>query len=374
MTAPAVVQAPLIGAAPSSATEQLRQDDVAFMQQFGMGDLIPKPAEPVAEVPKAEEKKAESDEPAKAETPPAEAAIPAPDKPAEKPAEETVAEVAKRDLAVQFKAFDKEGELEAQSVADVEVEFTADGKERRMPIDKALRLAAMGFYNEKREQQVVESRQQVTQLTERVQSFETAFTRLAGDLEAMYGDETDSLYIAARDAYRQQNTPEAQLKREREKNEQLTNQQRQREEAQRYQAVNGTLATKIAGLMEKHPEVPLAEVVGQLELITSHLKRGGRVPPEHFAAYEQLVDSELTPWVQHTHESRSETKKTAAKVAEQREKTAKTQVHLAKRQLARTMPSASTPTGTSAAEPPKPKTYQKATDILADIENLVRLG
>lgn len=370
MTAPAVTTQ-VTPQAPKSAGEQLRQDDVAFMQTFGMGEMLKQPETPAPEAPKIEA------ETPKVETPKAEAPkveTPAPEtKEPEAPAEEPAPETPKRELVTEFKAFDTQGELDAHSVADVEVEFEANGKVRREPIDKVVRLAKMGFYNEEREQQVVQTRQENAQLKTEYERSLGYVKQIATDLESMYADESDALYVQARDAWRQKNTPEAQLQRERDRNNQLMSQQREREEAQQVTAFSGQLASSISGLQSQYSEVTTDEVLGRLNRMSLHLYRNGRVPPEHFAAYEQVVKDELTPWVQQLHDSRSEGKAAQQREATKREKVARTEAHLAKRQLTRAIPGAnSTPSSVGASEPQKPLTFQKASDILDHLPEIVK--
>jgi hypothetical protein len=68
--------------------------------------------------------------------------------PAKDPEGETVTEPVK--LATDFTLLDNENQ-EVEYPAELKVKFTANGKEVELPLDRTIRLAKMGFYNEEKE-------------------------------------------------------------------------------------------------------------------------------------------------------------------------------------------------------------------------------
>ena len=71
-----------------------------------------------------------------------------------------VPKVEGRELATQFTLRDKDGELE---VPDLIIEFNANGKTRREPLDKVVRMAQFGVYNEEREQTVQQTKREMAE-------------------------------------------------------------------------------------------------------------------------------------------------------------------------------------------------------------------
>lgn len=358
-------QAPAAPVAPvaKKASDILSGSSEQLMERFGLKQL--------ADEGRAEDAVAE---PVATESPET------PDAPAEQPEKQApdadaapVVETPKREPIAKFQIFDKDGEVE---IPDVTIAFTANGKERKEPLDKVVRLAQQGFYNEEREQQVAETRKQATEIRGRNEQLEGYVTALRRDLQQLLNDPSDALYQQLKAEHARANTPEARLQRA----ERALVEERQRGQqtiaSQQAAVFADTLSQHLTQLTEAHPEVSFEEILGRFNTIAAPLMQAGQVPVERFGDVAQLVDQELTPWVQHRHESRVEvTRKRDADANEkvEREKKARqSQSILHKRQIARAVPS----TAGTITQPLTPKSekpqYKRADDILKDVTRIVQ--
>lgn len=298
--------------------------------------------------------------------------------PAETPKpDETVATPEKpkpeRQLATQFKVLDASGA--EQEIPDLKITFTANGKERSEPLDKVVRLAQSGFYNEEREQQVLQTRAQFSTLQTENQSLKSQVETVRAELLQMLADPTDARYQALKAEHAQHNTPEARaaraeqaLLRERE----TYSTQRAAEQAQIFTSV---LDQHFGALRTQYPEVSLEEMTGRFGMLTAPHQRNGRVPPEAFNTIATLVDNELTPWVQQRHEAKVQEKVQRERDAQEkidREKAAATTARVqAKRTIARAIPGSAGTVTTPIRETPQAPKYKKADDILGDVGRIV---
>jgi hypothetical protein len=359
--APAVPAAPVVPAAPKGpkrAADILTGSSDELLARFGLNEQIEgeTPAPPAAETPapKAEQVAASP-----------EAAAPA----AEAPKPETPP----RPLATQFKVFSKDGEAE---IPEVEIVFTANGKERREPLDKVVRLAQSGYYNEEREQTVVRQRAEHQQLSSENTELKSYVEALRNDVKALVSDPSDTAYKNLKAAYERQNTPEARAERA----ERALAEERQRGTGQAVQqqaaAFSNVLNQHLTQLTEQHPEVSFHEILGRFNELTLPYMRAGQVPVEAFPVIAQLVDNELTPWVQHRHETKTQEKtqrdRDAQEKIDREKKAAQSQVILAKRQVARATPTVTSATPTPLREQPRKPQYKRADDILKDVGRLVQ--
>lgn len=217
-----------------------------------------------------------------------------------------------RELAAAFKVLDGEGELE---VPDISLEFEANGKTRREPIDKVVKLAQMGVYNHEREQRI-------TQETQRIQSREHEFEQMATRAREMQQERerllSDPDYLVAQlTRYEQENTPEARLTREREQVEQQRQEfQFQQMHAQGTQFFTGEIIPAIETITKALPFVSEEEIGAKLLLLSERFKvqtpQGSVVPPSAYAQVKAAFVAEVVPWAQQLHEHRDTERKTAA--------------------------------------------------------------
>lgn len=268
--------------------------------------------------------------------------------------EEKVEETPVRELLTKFSVADPEGEVEIP--VDLTFNFQANGKEyKEVPIDKVVKMAQMGFYNEDREQQVQAAKQFVAEAEEikadlqsRVDEYEQAYHKIFTD--AGYFDR-------ARRAYAEQNTPEAQLQRERAEVEQGRVQLQTEREIQQIAAfVSQEAHPKISKLIESNPSVTQEEVVGKYTFLTAPLLVDGKVPLNRLSEVKRLIEHDLTSWVEDQQERRGgEVRKQKAEV-----QTAKEQTALAKRSIARKV----APPSESGLASKKVQTFKTAKDWL----------
>ncbi|MEO5589951.1 MAG: hypothetical protein ABIS03_10230, partial [Gemmatimonadaceae bacterium] len=297
----------------------------------------------------AETQAGDTAEPPPEEAPPEEA----------KPDEEAAPEPKK--LAADFSVFDAEGELE---VPDIKLSFKANGKEMKdVPLDRVVKLAQWGAYNEEREQSVRETRAQLSQVDEVIAEKDRTIAAYAEAYQQMLRDE--NFYLETRAQYEAANTPEAEVQRLRAEQKQFQQQTAERERASTEQAQAnqfiGYLAPKLEALATQHPTVTFDEVFGRYNLLTAPLLVAGRMPPERFPQVDHIVDTELSQWIESQHNERTTAKqKQTATIANN------------KRQLARAVAPAGTIPGSGTPAKPQPKqSYQKATDIFADLPAII---
>lgn len=364
MTAPAVT-APSAPATPTAASLVNPSSDAQFMKNFGLEGMMPKEeaALPEPGTPDVE--------PVVEETPLAEIEVEkVPEKVAEpeKPAETTE----KPKLATEFTVADAQGEIE---VPDLTIKYKANGKDVERPLDKVVRLAQMGEYNERREQEVVQTRTDNHRIAQENQALQQYVDSIQKDLTALFNDQKDELYLSLKAQYAQHNTPEAQLARTQQQLRSIEQQQQDQALQQQVRAFAEPLQNHLVSLSTQHPEVPVEEIIGRFSMLTAPYLQAGRVPPSAFSQVAQIVDRELTPWVQHTHETRSAAKSQQDQITQERIKretqaaTAKTV--LAKRQLARAIPGTAGTTATKLREQPQAPKYKQAGDILNDLPRII---
>lgn len=248
-----------------------------------------------------EETEAEEEAPeAEAEEAPVEEVEEAPVEEAEAPKEE-------RKLATQFKALDREGEVEVPS--DLEIEFKAHGELRRMPLDKVVRLAQSGFYNEQLQQEVKGSRAEVSEIRNQYAEMQQTLERQMAFNRALL-ENGDEFFLQQREEYARRNSPEerarrleAELIREREV--------RQREQwaVQAQSFLQGDLEPKVSRLLAEYPSVTDVEAAGWLAPHLKALEVNGVIPPARYGEVARVLEQDLAQWMAEMHFQRSETMK-----------------------------------------------------------------
>lgn len=284
-----------------------------------------------------------------------------------------VAPVQGRELATAFKVLDHEGELD---VPDLTIEFQANDKTRREPLDQVVRLAQRGVYNEEREQAVVVARQESQEVRQQNQQLLSAVQRLQFERERLLS--SDEAYLTERARYEAENTPEARLAR----NEQERAQQEAAGLWQQARTVtNQYFESAVLPAVEKiggaFGEVSADEIGARLVLLTNHLRIATpdgdtMIPPAKHQAVGQIIVGDLIPWARSLHESRDGEKRTqretvtkdkqdAAKREEQLRVRNQQQTNLVGRQQRTRGGAANTGTGTQTQRQQKPiKTVEDA--------------
>lgn len=309
------------------------EDAIATITQEAVAQTLAENA-PTPETPTRNEKgqfvKAEGTEtpvPATAEVAPAplaEAPAPEPEPEAVELPEGFVAvPKIEREMVMPFKVMDADGELE---VPDMMIEFKANGKTRKEPLDKVVQLASFGVYNHEREQQVQASKAEVQQTQAQMQRVVDYALLLEQEREAMLSN--DDLYLTKRAQYEQQNTPEARLQRDR---EQLATDQRHQAFSQAAQAGEQFYSTKLVPAVETIikalPTISAEEIGAKLLLIADrykvHTPDGSIIDPRAHRLIEQAIVNEVVPWAQQVHDSRDADRRSSAKQTDTEKQTLK---------------------------------------------------
>lgn len=374
--APAAPAAPDF--APSTSGDLVNADDATFAQVLGLGEIGAEESTTATETP------GDADAPARGEdgrflpragsetdaelvdgddTDPAPEGGTADADP--DPSSEAAAAGSKKGLAP-FVARGADG-VEIEVPDDMMIEFKADGQERRLPLDKLIRHAQNGFYNERLQQEVEQTRAERPVLQQRV-------TAVEGDLRAQLAFtqrlmEDETFFLETREKYDQQNTPEARVARDRaavqREREQLT---QQRETGLQQQFIEQQLEPAMNTLLERYPTVSFEELFGRFTLATQPMLVGGRIPVDQLSRTLDILDSELEPWAQQRHDARETTTRGHEQTLETVNRAAKEKVTQMKRTLSRV----ATPAGNrSSASRPAAKPIVNVDDginsILTDL-------
>lgn len=266
-------------------------------------------------------------------------------------------------LATDFNLLDGENQ-EIEYPAELKIKFTANGKEVELPLDRTVRLAKMGFYNEEKEarfEQIEERNSKLEpfarELHQETQTLQTHLDRiLAGD---------DEFLAKARELYKKETSPEAE-------NERLRARVKQLEENPRAPTVTANapqqaavaVAPVIEALIEGNKDVvPEAEIWQHLQKLTAPYRdKAGAILPDRLRDVVATVQGALKLTV----ESLAETRRLAAKStadADLEAKKARGRVI----ELKRKVTTAAKPTGQRpAATDPTPKPAAKANPTAED--------
>ena len=201
----------------------------------------------------------------------------------------------------------KVGDKEVPGLPDLMVTYTTPGgKTRTDPIDKLARLAADGIYSEQREQRFRSIEQQNLETQQMLEQYKQTLEQRESYLEQLLADETT--YVAEKDAWDRQNTPEMRLERERQKLEYERQQMALQQVAQQgEQYFTGTLTPALDLIAEAVPMVEPEEIVAKVALYVRTLEgRKGYVTPDQYMQLNQFVLDEVAPWAQTLNEARAE--------------------------------------------------------------------
>ena len=284
---------------------------------------------------------------------------------AERVAAEAAPPVEKRPLQAQFQVYEGEDELE---IPDLKLKFKAAGEERELPLDRVVKLAQQGYYNEQRAEEMRQFREQLPQIEDTISSLQQQNEMLLqGWRRVLSGDE--DFLEAERQEFLRTQSPEARAQRLEAELAAERGQTRQSQfERQAANFVQTQLVPELQNLEAEHPEVSFEEIVGRFNLLTAPLMVRGQIPPARFEQVSNLVNTELRPWVDAQNEKRISQKKAQTTVVERATATAQA----AKRQTARAvMPQGTPATG---AEKVVNKPYKTAADILDDLPNIAKLN
>lgn len=276
--------------------------------------------------------------------------------PAEAEAEEKAPEKPKR--ITEFVAFDAEGEVE---LPPIEIEFKANGAVRKMPLDKVVRLAQSGFYNEEQQEAVRDFREKEPAYQKDIEELTALAQRQASLIREVMEDEEK--YLKRQEEFKQSQSPEAraaraeaQLRAERQRVAQI-------ESGQRVNAFLSQVGPRVDGLVAEYPTVTEEEAAGWLAPQLKRLERNGVIPPERLPDVERLVTVDLAEWLSQKHETR--TAKQTQEAEKRKLSLRKVQVEAtkAKQKLARAAAPTRTATTSSTKDTTKaPRSAREAND------------
>lgn len=349
--------------AEQSASEMLHSDDATWMKVLNLTDAdmvegdddapahVPdQEAAPDTEAPDSplvpDEDVVEGEPEAEAE-PAAEAAK---DPEAEKEPEPAVE---KPKPITDFVVYDAEGAVE---IPALELEFKANGQTRKMPLDKVVRLAQSGFYNEELQEQVREFREKEPVLAQRVEEAEALARRQAALIQEVMTDEEK--YLARREQFQQAQSPEARAARAEARLRETEQRVMQIESQRSIDAFLSSVGPRVDALVAEHPTVSEEEAAGWLAPQLKRLERHGVIPPERLRDVERLVTEDLAIWLGQRHESR--TAKQAQEAETRKLSLRKVQVEAAKAKQQAARAVAPTRTATSGATSPREPTKPPA--------------
>jgi hypothetical protein len=301
------VAAPAAVAAPQSASAIMNADDATFAQMFGLDDVRADETSPEVESEATADDAAEGtirDERGRFVKREAteEGDVTGEEDLAEPEPEEEPAPT--RTPLAQFKAYDKEGELDIPM--DLEIEFKADGEMRKLPLDKIIRHAQNGVYNERLVNEVQQARETLPQIQQQMQAMQENLQAQVALNARLLQDE--NYFLESRERFLQEQTPEVQLQKMRQHMHQQQEMQRQSEDArQSVDFVDRGLTPRMEQMLEQYPEVSWEEAFGRFSLVVAPLMEAGRVPAHRFNEVMALLDRDIGPWVAQRAEGRRTT-------------------------------------------------------------------
>jgi hypothetical protein len=335
------------------ALEMVRESDADFSARFGIAELLaeagdegapaaaaatapaaPKrPAAPAAEgAPAAEQPRNERGQftaaPAEGSVAAAQDAVVAgamedPDGLVSDPAgeegegaESAGAPAAKPKLATDFTVIQDGAEVEAP--LDALIKFKAYEKEYELPLDKVVRLAKMGVYNEEKEQTHTATAERNVQLERFARElFSTsAQTEQFLALVLAGGEDADQILETARTKYAEENSPEAENRRLKAQIDELKRTNAAPKEGDgtvtpaRQAALNvaATLTPQLDTLIAEHAAViPAAEVWQRFDkLVTPYKNAEGQLDPRHYSRVLELASTALPVLLETLAEARQQ--------------------------------------------------------------------
>lgn len=262
-------------------------------------------------------------------------------------------------LATEFTLRDAEGEVE---VPDLIVEYKANGKVRQDRLDKVVKLAQFGVYNEEREQKLQQTEREAVSLKSEREELAQLIEEREAQLERLLTDE--DYFLAVREAYSQENSPERRAQRAEQQVKDLrvqTEMQRITEAGQQF--YTGEVQPAIQLIAEALPSVSpqeLEERMAYAMQLHAAVAPNGQtyLPASQFDAARQYIVQDLAVWAQMQHARRSESAP-SSQVKEAQAAVAKAQVEAQKAK--RAVGQATKPVGRAGATPAKPKASKPST-------------
>lgn len=212
-------------------------------------------------------------------------------------------------LATEFTIRDAEGEIE---VPDVIIEYKANGKVRKDRLDQVVKLAQFGVYNEERERKVQETERKAVELAQAKAESEKVLSEREAQLERILQDE--NFYLAVREAYERENSPEQRAKRAEEEAKALRAEREYAPVIQQFEQFNdGEVVPALEMIAQNLPSVSMEELeekLGMAALAHADTAPTGTrfIHPSRFDAIRKYIVEDLAIWAQVQHARRSESR------------------------------------------------------------------
>jgi hypothetical protein len=216
-----------------------------------------------------------------------------------------------------FQVFGEDGETPV-TPPKMLLEFKANGKIRREPLDRVVEFAQFGVYNHEREQALQRSQEEAAQEVESVyaelEQREAAIERLLTDPD---------YFDAVHQRFTQEKSPEREATRAKAEAQRLRDEMNSSKmEQQGQQFFEQVVYPGIDAIMRENPEIDdPEEVAARLALMLEPLRENGRIPLSKHRQVEALIASDLRDWARATNAKRAE-RLVKAKTHEQRAKNA----------------------------------------------------
>jgi hypothetical protein len=201
---------------------------------------------------------------------------------------------------------------------ELKLSFKAAGKDLTdVPLDKVVKLAQMGVYNEQQQQDFTQFRQEKEQAIQYIRGLEQTNEQWKAFYESVLVD--DNFRAQAQQQYLRDNSPEMQMQRQRQQIEQeRQNMAAQQQYSQAEQYVVGRIAPTVEGVQKANPLVTAEEVLGKFSMLTSGLLVNGIIPPDRLYDVMALAENALRPWAEQLQSEReSQAQATTAKARRQ---------------------------------------------------------
>ena len=268
-----------------------------------------------------------------------------------------------RNLATKFAVVDGDKTTEPGELADTVIEYKADGKVYRETLDKVVRLAQSGRYNEKLHAELDELRALPAKVDELEAKRNDDLTFFRNEVQKLLTD--DDYLLSRRTDMARKFTPEAEADRLRRE----LAAEKQRSElttlhTKMEQFVTSSVEPRLQTLLKENPLVSEDELMGRFNRVVLPMQRNGIVPPHLWPRVEALLDGEIGSWATHLQESRSAERATAEAKSKAEVRKAQVKAQKAKQVIAR---SVKTPAGSAKPDAPRSKPIVTADDAVDDI-------
>ena len=242
-----------------------------------------------------------------------------------------------KDAATDFTVSDAEGEIEPPALF---VDFVANGKLRKEPLEKVVKLAQWGVYNHARHQQAEAAMLNATQSAITAKAAEERMAEMERTVDALMT--SDEAYLAARADYDRQHTPEAKLAA---KEAHVASEQERLQFTAAAQSGKQFMESRVAPaltMIAQHlPSITEDELAARVLLLanqyTVHTLHGAIIHPDAHSTIANAIANDVLPWAQQVHDARMRDRNGVLATAQQQVDTARVETQKAKNLAARSL-------------------------------------